>query len=443
MRIARALTVLSSALIAGAAFGAKLEHATIAEPTIVATVDAATLGIGRISSVLVDGDQLVVAASEGVAVIGADGAPVWVAALPHADLRTLGADADGIAVVSQDLKDSTPSALLSFLGGELTKLPDHVNTTLQLLDRRNAGAVLWTLPFDTMTRATPPALTASRVAVGDGKTLLVLNRADGTVGASGKTVNQAGDYIAALGLLSGLEGVVLRGATRTRPIWLNDGFYSTFAATFSKVDGESGKSVFRHNTFGLFTPFQNITAGPALLGDKVVFANTAQPIPGGMSSPQPSVFMGAADGDEEWSESVDDDRSGVGSLVVKGDRIFVATNFVVAAYDKDGDDLWTAENAKKKGAVGYSKFRGVRYKGGWAARTSLGDCMAVDDRFVYVSASEGVGAGSRDLITVLDAAKGKYVTSIDPKGDIIDLQLIGGNLAAVGFDQIRIIKTPQ
>lgn len=443
MRHYGAIILVTSALVSGAAFAAKLEHAAIAEPVIVATVDAAALGIGRISSAIVDGDQLVIAASDGVAVIGADGAALWVAKLPHADLRSVAADATGVAVVSQDLKDSTPGALLSFIGGELTKLPDHANTTLHLLDRQNAGAVLWTLPFDTATRATPPALTESRVALGDGKTLLVLNRADGTVGASGKTVNQAGDYIASLGLLSGLEGVVLRGATRTRPLWSKGGFYSTFAATFSKVDGDSGKSVFRHNTFGLFTPFQNITAGPALLGDKIVFANTAQPIPGAMASPKPSVFMGAADGDEEWSESVDDDRSGVGSLAVHKDRIYVATNFVVAAYDAEGDDLWTAENAKKKGAVGYSKYRGVRYKGGWAARTSLGDCLAVDDRFVYVSASEGIGPGSRDLVTVLDAAKGKYVTSIDPKGDVIDLQLIGGNLAVVGFDQVRIIKPPQ
>ena len=440
MRRTPALVILAAVLAAPIAYADKVAHDKVVAAEVAVQVDATALRVGRISSAVERGGMLFVAGSDGVAAIGGDGVPLWVQRLPHADLRTLDADPTGVAVISQDLRDSTPTSLDLFLGGDLAKLPDHVNTSVMLLDRKRRGAIAWTVPIMTLNRMAPPRLSAARVALSDGNSLLVLNRADGTYGGTGKTVNEAGDYIPKL---QGWDAVVLRATTRNRPLHVGDGFIMGFAATLSKVDAGSGKDVWRKNTLGLLTPFQNLTAGPVAFGDKVVLANTAQPIPGPtLISPKASVFMTDADGKEEWTETIGDDRSGIGSLAVHGGMIFAATNHTLTAFDDEGDDVWELETNKKNGALNASRYRGVRYKSGWAARTGPGDCLVVDDRFVYVSSNLNAEA-PRDVITVIDAKEGEYVSTLDPKMPILDLLLVGDQLVVIGFEQVRFLRTPK
>lgn len=460
------------ALAAGGALADKPQHGPITEPEIVATVDAKILRIGYLTHAVENGGILYLAGEEGVAAISADGKPQWAARLPRADVRLIAVDGSGIAFVAQLAASGEPGAMRRFMQGTLAEVPEFKETVVGLLDKGRRGAVLWTAALETEYRVAPPGIAAATVAISDGVTLALFDRVAGTPVSRAKTFP---------GAFAGFW--VFKGATRNAPVFANDSYYVAFTSELSRVDAVTGKETWRRSHHGLMSPFNNITAGPILWGDRIVFGNSADSR-GEAINNITRIFVGDKDGEQVWNGRHDQD-SGIGSLAVRGDRLYVASNFRLSAYESRGkkiDELWTQTTPKQDGAVMFSQLRGIRYylrsKGAQVAEAALlaifggsdsndiatriafGNCLVADDRYVYVSSVEkgryalnkralALGAfdkdawtGGREVIAVLDAGTGALVASLDAKGLVFDLLLVGPNLAAWDAETIRIFRRP-
>jgi hypothetical protein len=469
MPIREAALLLALALASAAVSAGKVERAAITDPEVIATVPSKVLRIGRITHAQERDGALFVAGEDGVAAIDDAGKPQWAARLPHATVRLIDADGSQVAFVAFDLDlAAEPGGLQTFFEGGYADQPKTSNIRVGLLDKGRRGAIAWTTTLDGASRPSPPTLGGARVAVSDGWTLALLDRVDG------KLVGRPDTH-----MRLPIMQFVGEAMTRNRPAFLDDAFYGAFFSELSRVDAASGKEQWRKANHGLLSAFINITAGPQLAWDgKIVFGNSNDEgrkninDTGLKLSRKSKVFVANANGDGVWNAAVDDDDSGIGSIAVHGDHLYVATNFTLSAFDSRGKRLWDATTADKDGALIDSRQRGVRYlrSGGgalWsnallAHRPGPGNCLAADDRFVYLSSMEHSARPSdfwanaagyagakkayssgRELVTVLDAATGKYVASLDAKGGILELLAIGGAIVVVGPDDVRWLKRLQ
>jgi hypothetical protein len=472
MRVRNLIAGCAAALLAAGAAADKLQHGPITEPQAVASVDAKILRIGHLTHAVESGGVLYVAGEEGVAAISADGKPQWAARLPRADVRLIAADGSGIAFVAQTATGAEAGAMARFMKGDLADVPDFQGATVGLLDKGRRGAVLWTATLETENRVAPPGLAGATVAVSDGPTLALFDRIAGTQVTRVKTFP---------GYLAGFWA--FKGVTRNAPVFANDSYYVAFHTELSRVDAATGKENWRQSNHGLMSPFLNITAGPVIWGDKVVFGNSGYSRGEAINNTS-RIFVGDSGGEQVWNDKFDQD-SGIASLAVRGDRLYVASNFWLAAYQGDGKkvkELWLHKTATEDGALMFSRLRGIRYylrsKGAQAAEAALlavfggsdsddiatrvayGNCLAADDRYVYVSSAgrgeykidkkllalgyidKKASIGGPEVVTVLDANSGQVVASLDARGLIFDLLLIGPNIATYDAETIRIFRRP-
>lgn len=472
MRARIAIAGIAAACVVASASADKLQHGPITEPQVVASVDAKVLRIGYLTHAVENGGVLYVAGEEGVAAISAEGKPMWAARLPRADVRLISADGNGIAFVAQTATGAEPGAMGRFIKGDLADVPDFTGATVGLLDKGRRGAVRWTATLETENRVAPPGLAGATVAVSDGPTLALFDRIAGTLITRVKTFPgyAAGHW-------------VFKGATRNAPMFANDSYYVAFTSVLARVDAATGKENWRKSHHGLMSPFNNITIGPVVWGDKIVFGNSADSRGEALNNTT-RIFVGDADGEEVWNDKFDQD-SGVASLAIRGDRLYVASNFQLAAYEGNGKkvkELWSHKTASENGAIMFSRLRGVRFylrsKGAQiaeaallaifggsdsndiATRVAYGNCLAADDRYVYVSAAGkgeykiskkllALGTVDRqaqisgpEVVTVLDAGTGHVVASLDAKGLIFDLLLLGPNIATYDAETVRIFRPP-
>lgn len=472
-RVIRGAVLAAVTLAAGVAFADKPQHGAVTDPAVVAIVDAKILRIGKLTHAVENGGLLYVAGEEGVAAIGADGKPMWAARLPKFSTRSIDVDGSGIAFVAQNFVDNDPGAGERIIEGTFADVPKYRDTVVGLLDKGRRGAILWTTSLQGEARFSPPALAPGRVAVSDVWSLVILDRVGGREVVRSKAwPNMPFDYY-------------VDGATRNRPAIVGENFVVSALAYLRNFDSANGKEIWKKSNHGLMSPFDNITAGPLLWGDKLVFGNSSTVRKGGfgpatgikMPSKSKVFVADLKDGDEIWAESIDDDDSGVGSIAFAGDRLYVATNFVVDAFNAKGKRLWSQETNKENGAVMISRVRGVRYHresnvasnlnalfGATSARIAFrsgpGFCMAADDRYLYLSSVEFSARplsaaalmasvwqresriGGRDVVTVLDGETGRLVATLDGIGRIDDLLLLGPNLVTYDADTIRIFRRP-
>ncbi|MBX3703085.1 MAG: PQQ-binding-like beta-propeller repeat protein [Steroidobacteraceae bacterium] len=460
-------------LAAGAALAEKLQHGPITDPDIVATVDAKVLRIGHLTHAAENGGVFYVAGEEGVAAISADGKPQWAARLPRADVRLIAVDGSGVAFVAQTVTGGEPGAAARFIKGDLAEVPEFQGAVVGLLDKGRRGAVLWTAQLETEYRVAPPGIAGATIAVSDGVTLALFDRIAGAQVSRAKTFP---------GFLAGHW--IFKGATRNAPVFANDSYYVAFTSELSRVDAATGKENWRKSHHGLMSPFNNITAGPVVWGDRIAFGNSINSRGSGINNIT-RIFVGDTDGEQVWNDRHDQD-SGIASLAVRGDRLFAASNFRLSAYEVKGKkvrELWSNDTAARDGALTFSQLRGVRFyqrsKGAQVAEAALlailggsdsddiatriayGNCLAADDQYVYLSSSargeyrinkallmlgnvdrQARNVGGAELITVVDAGTGRLVASIDAKGLIFDLLLLGPNIATYDAETIRIFRRP-
>lgn len=471
MRAWSLIAGLSTALFAVGAAADKLQHGQITEPDVVASIDARILRIGYLTHAVEHGGVLYVAGEDGVAAISAEGKPTWAARLPHADVRLISADGNGIAFVAQTVMGAEAGTMARFMKGDLADVPDFTSATVGLLDKGRRGAVQWTAQLETEYRVAPPGISGATVAISDGVTLALFDRVTGAQVSRAKTFP---------GFLAGHW--IFKGATRNAPVFANDSYYAAFTSELSRVDAATGKEIWRKSNHGLMSPFNNITAGPVLWGDRIVFGNSINSRGGGINNIT-RIFVGDIDGEQIWNDRHDQD-SGIASLAVHGDRLYAASNFRLSAYEINGKkirELWSHDTATTDGALTFSQLRGIRFyqrsKGAQIAEAALlailggsdsddiatriayGNCLVADERYVYLSSSargeykinkallvlgnvdrQAKNVGGAELITAIDAGSGKLTASVDAKGLIFDLLLLGPNIATYDAETIRIFR---
>lgn len=392
----------------------KVRHATVVAPTWTAT---ATPTIGQLTDVEVRDGVVYVAGSDGIAALGPDGAVRWTLALPPAAFRSLDVDGAGVAFTAVSIAGLEPAkGFRAFALGSVGDVPTYEGATIGLatLD----GSLTWQVASDLQSPLSPPGLSPTSVAVMRGDDMVVVDRRDGHVlgVADIKLVGEDSKFFA---------GFFARGH-RGQPVWHDGAFYSSFYNYLIKTDA-SGAS--RETALGpLFRPFYNVTAEPVPFAGMLLAGSTGD-------SQKGSTYF-AVDGKLEtrFNEWAPDKQSGCGSIAVAGDRAVIATNFYVWAIDAKGRIQWKSVN--KKGGLYPASGRGVRYERSLGYRKSAADLMVADTGHVYVATNNG-----GDVITVLDAATGAYVRTIDVKTPIVALGLAGDALVVATDTDVRFLPT--
>jgi hypothetical protein len=395
-----------------------IQHSNVVSPQVLAAGKIDTAKLGEVTSMRVANGKLYVGAQKGVASLDASGKVLWEVVLPAVTVRLIDADAQNVAVSSYSVVglESAEGARAFFLGN-LGNEPKFGNAVVALFTE--GGKPVWAVNTPEQTALSAPALSAATVGVSCGTSFAVFQRGNGSVVAPPLADTS--------GFLGGLAKGMIGQALRNRPVVFKDAFYVGFFNQLAKFD-LTGKKVFMEGGFGLFSPFENITVGPLLIGNKLlVFATDRS----GENHGQ--VFGADAEPSKEFKENIEDGGSDPGSMVVVGDHFFVATNFTVTRFQDDGDQDWTVEN--KKGGLYPGDFRGVRYVDNLATRRSHGDQMVATDDAVFVTSSHD----SKDVITVLGAKKGEYIHTLNIGKPIVELGILGDKLAVASFDGIDLL----
>jgi hypothetical protein len=422
----RSLSVLllssTAALMSLACGGGGIQHTRITDAVYADAEPPQLAGVGAITSIREHGGVLYVGGVTGVAAVGPDGGVRWTTELPATTFRYLDADAEGVAFTGYDLGsvDRATGAKKWFMG-QMADAPRYQNAVVGMLSP--AGQLVWTQPSSVETALSPPALSPRKVGVLRGQTFAVFDRRTGAEASADIDIPAA----------DGMNKGFIAQATRNRPVFWKDHFWGGFYAYLVKVD-ESGKLVEQESGFGLFSPFQDITVGPVVFGDLIVFG-TDHYVVGGGSVKKCVIFAADDEPDKEWKEAMGDTLSACGSIAISGERLFTASNFRVAAWNRKGSDRWEAVN--KKGGLYPGSHRGVIYRGklDFATRKSPNQLMVATATRVYVSS----GLGDDDLITVLDAESGDYVQSIQLGTQIVDMALVDGRLAVATDGSVRFL----
>jgi hypothetical protein len=402
------------------ACGGGIAHTKVVDAKVLATV-AGLEKLGTLTSVRSIDGAIYVAGESGAAAVDAQGKTLWTLELPYATERLIEADARGVAFTSFDLGNvDRAEGLKSFIMGNAGDIPEYTNQTVAYASP--AGRLLWTTRCAAAKAAlSAPAFSPDQIAVSRGGTLTVYSRADG---------RQAWDSDLATDNTAGTSMVLL--ASYNRPVFTNGFWYAAHLNYLAKYD-VSGKVLNTSRTFGLFTPFMNITGGLLASGEGVVFGNAP------WNGKRALLLAADKDGEKNWKEEVDDKHSGVSSLAInKGGTIFAATNFVVTAFSPSGSKQWQADNGK--GGLYPGSQRGVRYIGNawakdFAVRKSPAEQMVADERFVYITSRHD----KNDVLTVLDAKSGAYFDSVTIGAEINDMTITPGALALATGDGLKLI----
>ncbi|HTP24133.1 MAG TPA: PQQ-binding-like beta-propeller repeat protein, partial [Anaeromyxobacteraceae bacterium] len=350
--------------------------------------------IGNITSMESLGDVLYVAGEQGLGAVRANGSVVWTLGLPKASLRSLAVEGARIVFTSYSLQDSGG---LSVYGFGFDSASGYLGCAVGLATTQ--GSLVWTTPCGEGEAASPPAIGAGRVGVSHGKYFGIYDL------GSGRRVShtQIGMQIPVLA-----TGSMAR-ASYNRPAFLDGSFYVGHLHKFVRID-PGGEIEIESRGFSIFRPFENITVGPLLVGNVLVFAGMSSDV--GESSRLYAADKSCA---QVWTQRLGDSESGVGSLAVRGDRLYVATNNQLFAYKASGERLWRQSGGWP---LSPSSLRGVRTVSGATSLNSTPLNMAfmsrrwngslleaTDERVFLASAIEGRG----DALTVLDAATGQYI----------------------------------
>lgn len=394
----------------------KITHSAKVEPALVGSPVQA--GIGRVTGMQAVGGVFYLAGQDGLAAVTSDGTVKWKLELPPAITRNVQVVGDKVAFTSYAVSGVDPSAgFAKLVMGGLGDEPLYSGATVGVAS--TAGELLWSVDAAEQAALAPPAISPTSVGVLSGGQFTAYGLADGAVVGQSAITLMGAD-------MKGVRGMIAQ-ATRVQPVVIGDAFYTSFFGILLKYDFQ-GKELDRKAGAGL-TMHVSVTCGPVAVGEKIVFGST------GDTNVANAFFAYDDRLKVEWKEWSPDDDSGCGSLVANSTHVIAASNFMVFAFDpKKGKVAW--ESVNKKGGLYPSPNRGVRYTNGWfGVRKSYGDLMVADDKRVYITSKlEG------DVVTVLDAADGKYVHTLTVGGTIVSMTLLGDVLAIATDEDVRFVK---
>ena len=297
MPITRAAMVVLAAGLAGCTAGMK--HTRIRSTAPVARGSINVDKIGHITSMVPAGEVMYVAGEQGLAALKPDGSALWTLELPKVDMRSIAVAGERIAFSNYSVKQRVITS--SFSGPGYRDCAVGVATT--------QGALMWSTPCEEGEGASAPAVGADRVAVSHGKYFSLYEL------ETGRRVARTKIGFAVPVLTVGL----MSQASHNRPVFLDGAFFDGHLTKFLKFapDGR-----IENETKGGFRfEFGNVTAGPVLVRDLVVFAG----VPFDCQD-KPLLYAADRYGERVWAQAVPAQQSGVGEMAVHGDRIYLATN---------------------------------------------------------------------------------------------------------------------
>jgi len=291
-----------------------IKHSIITQPNYVGRSEDQVQRISPITSVREANGKLYVGGQKGLAALDGAGKVLWVVDLPQALVRLVDANDKYVAWTSYDITglDQAEGAKSFFLG-HLGDEPKYANATVGLASATD-GKTLWSVKSSETSALSPPAISSASVGVSNGMKFAVYSLESGAETQSPFAEEIAGSS------WSIAKGMIAQ-ATRNRPVVWKDHYYAGFFAALAKFDLK-GKSLFNKTNFGLFSPFEDITAGPVVFKEKLIFGVTP-------TQKRPTIFGATEEPDKDWKEYIDDELSGPGSIAANSNNIIIATNFHV------------------------------------------------------------------------------------------------------------------
>jgi outer membrane protein assembly factor BamB len=419
MKASRILAA-SALVLALASCGGGIAHTHVVNANVVAKVTGLEK-LGALTSMRESGGVLYLAGQSGLAALSDDGKVLWTLDLPPTLMRLVEADANGVAFTSFELTGVVQAeGLKAFVMGTTGDKPLYTGQTVGLVGKD--GKLLWSNVVPSDWAMSAPAMTGDQIAVSRGDKLYSYTRNDGhELFKSPLCTDKSGG------------SAVLIQSSYNRPVFNNGGWYAAHGNYFVRYDA-AGKVLNASRGFGLFTPFQNVTAGPLGVDARVIFG-----ISPWSNKTNAQLFSADKAGAKDWKEEIKDQSSGVSSLTINTTSLFAATNFHVVAFTRAGSMIWDAKNGK--GGLYPGSRRGVRYVGNafasnYALRKSQTTQMVADEHNVYITSGYHKG----DVLTVLNAQTGQYVASIDPGALITDLAITSKSLAIATDEGLELIS---
>ncbi|MCW3110744.1 MAG: hypothetical protein JWQ09_5250 [Segetibacter sp.] len=381
------------------------------------SIGIAQLNVGSLTHLKVFQSKIYVAGTTGVACLKSPTEVEWQLTLPNADNRLMEVDENGVVFVTYDYDGIEKKG--GFWLNRLGDVKSFSNATMGSIT--SDGKLAWSQESTAQAKQSIPGIDKNVVAVLRLNTMSISDR------ATGKEIAVV-EVCANNGLIKGMVSQI----TPNQPLLQNGFIYSCAFNMLKKID-YTGKIIEDTKSFGMMKPFECITYGPVLVKDVMVFGNIAS------GSSKSRVFAANDKLKDEWSEFIDKE-SGSGSMFVNGDMVFVSSNFVLAAYNYKGKNLWTNDEVR------LSAMRGLRYHSTFGVRKTSNNYLTADNNYVYLASQVKVKKKEvgKDNITVFDIKKGKEVSVIEMGENelLIDMQLWNNSILLLTSNGLKQVNKP-
>lgn len=423
----RGLWLALAVALGTSACGNGIAHKIVKPPSWGPAKPAASEDLGLVSSIRTTGDRLYVAYTGGIAAYDRQGAQLWKTPLKPAALRYLDADASGVAYTAFSPDGFSPVDATNFWKSV---------TGVQAAKKFSGGVVGLLRPdgsaaFEVATSEegplSPPALAEGVIGVAQSKQFGIYRRTDGGLVASPSQLAPLPAWAAGV---AAMNDAVITQYVRTRPLSWKGAFYSALTNSLLKVE-HGGKVAFLDTSFGLFNQFATISSDLVTFDDKLVFANA--------DWGRPAIVYGSpASPAKDWVRPLKFDRSGAGSAAANSKNVFVSSNFTVGAFSRSGKLVWSAESDGD--GLDPSSMRGLRFPTEtMPIRRSPNTMLVATDARVYITSDLNTKTENDDVITVLDAAEGAYVETLNVKDTIVEIGRLGDQLVVATPKDVKFL----
>lgn len=416
--IVRVVSVLLAALLVDApAYAAKVAHSTLVEPKFSQELPAELKAIGQPTRLMVRGTTLYVAATGGVAAIGADGKALWVTQLDPIGIREIAVDDAGVAYSGYEIKGESTNVWKYF--GNFSKQLDFMPSVVGML--KPDGTKVWQAAGPAM-RISAPGLGPQSIGILSGQEFHLFARADG----AHKVVD--GDFEPGI-----LPNQYATRLFRPRPVFVDGNFAGGHFDSYYRISPEG--TLLQKDRQGKTV----LVAGPVLFKGSMLVGSYSWLPDMSVNKGLVALVQPSDKFDRVWREDISDDHSSTGDIAVDGDTIYASSNFTVAALSATGKKIWEI-GGKDEGALVCGSLRGVRFFQEMPYRWWGGNLLQVAGDHLYLSSQREVQKKTMaDVITVLNKNDGSYVETVDLKEQLVDMAVWQGHLALATAQGVRIL----